>query len=191
MDRKIAERLINELSKHSEIVSPDRKLFLDILISTDIPESSRFYEQLPDKRQLVEETDRYHYLSLRRVLRNRNARDYRLSQRKKNYEAVASALGLYSSDVLSRNLRVNKDLVEIMAECQEPFSLLGKFKTYDHGNPDETLFVVTRPILVIPNVENREPIYAWEKANTIYEKEIRTFIIPIAKKIKPQEYLSC
>ena len=128
MDKNIAEGLVNELGRHSGIVTPERELFLDVLVSTDVPESSRFYEVVPDNQQLVQETGRYHYLSLRRVLRNGNARDYQLSQWKKAYEAVASVFGAYSSDVLSRNLRANRDLVEMMAECRETFSLLGKFQ---------------------------------------------------------------
>ncbi len=189
MDRKIAETLVSELGRHEGLVTPDKGLFLDVLISADVPESSRFYEVLPDKQQLVDETGRYHYLSLRRVLRNRNARHYQLSQWKKTYEAIVSAFGAYSSDALSRNLRADKTLVEMMARCEEPFSLLGKFQTYDFDNPDETLFILTRPVLVIPGAKDTKPIYDWEKANTRYEKEVGVFLRH-PKRIKPQEYLS-
>jgi hypothetical protein len=191
MDKDVAEKLLNELGRHGGIVIPDYQLFLDVLISTDIPECSRFYECLTDKQQLVQETGRYHYLSLRRVIRNVNAKDYQLSQWKKMYEAVASAFGVYSSDSLSRNLRANSTLVEIMARCEEPFSLLGKFQSYNFDNPDETLFVVTRPVLVIPGLKDLEPIYDWEEKNTTYEKEVGLMgFLPILKRIKPQEYFS-
>ncbi len=187
MDRKVAEKLVSELGRHGGLVTPDNELFLDVLVSIDVSQSSRFYERLSDKKQLVEETGRYHYLSLRRVLRNRNARDYQLSQWKKAYEAIISAFGAYSSDVLSRNLRADATLVEMMARCEEPFSLLGKFQTYDFDNPDETLFIVTRPVLVIPGEKDMKSIHDWEEANTTYEKEVG-FFFRHPKRIKLQEY---
>jgi len=84
MDKKIAETLVNEFERKVRIVRPDKKLFFDVLVSADVPESSRFYEFLPDEKQYVQEAGRYHHLSLRRVLRNANAKDYQLSQWKKN-----------------------------------------------------------------------------------------------------------
>jgi hypothetical protein len=189
MDRKVAETLVSELGRQVRIVTPDNELFLDVLVSADVPESSRFYEVLPDKQQLVQEIGRYHYLSLRRVLRNGNARDYQISQWKKAYEAIASAFGAYSSDALSRNLRADGTLVDMMARCEEPFSLLGKFQLYDFDNPDETLFIVTRPVLVIPGAKDMNPIHDWEEANTTYEKEVG-LLFRHPKRIKPQEYLS-
>ncbi len=188
MEREIAERLVNELGNHSRIISPDKKLFLDVLVSTDIQESSRFHEVLQDKQQLAEESDSYYSLSLRRILRNSNAKRYKLSQWKKAYESFISTFSFYSSDSLSRNLRADKGIIEMMAECKEPFSLLGKFKTYDFDNSEETLFVVTRPVLVIPGVRDTNRIYGWEEANTIYEKEVGIF--RNLKKIKPHEYFS-
>ena len=188
MERSLAESLIDELTKHLGIINPDKDLFLNILTSAEVPESSKFYEVLPNKQQLVEERKRYHYLSLRKVLRNRNAKENQLSLWKSKYESIASAFGICSSDVLSRNLRVNKDLIEMMDECKEPFSLLGEFQTYNFDNHDETLFIITRPVLVIPSVENRKP-YNWENANTKYEKEVGV-IFRHSERIKPQEYFS-
>lgn len=189
MDKNIAEALVEELGIHGGLVILDRGLFLNELVSTEVPKSSRFHEVLPGERQLVEETGRYHYLSLKRVLRNENARHYQLPQWKKAYEAIASAFGVYSSDALSRNLRSDGTLIEMLARCEEPFSLLGKFQSYDFDNPDETLFVVTRPVLVIPGVKNMDPIYNWEKANTTYEKEVGLFFRH-QRRIRPQEYFS-
>ena len=47
MDEKIAEELVNELGRHGGLVIPDDNLFLNVLVSTDVPDSSRFYEVLP------------------------------------------------------------------------------------------------------------------------------------------------
>jgi len=187
LDKKIAEKLIDELEGHSGIIKPERELFLNILVSAEIPDSSKFYENLPEKKQLSEEFNRYHYLSLRRVLRNRNARNYRLSEWKKAYEAIASAMRIYSSDSISRNLRANKDVVEMMAECREPYSLLGKFKIYDFNNPDKALFVISRPVLIIPGAKDKGPIYEWENDNTTHEEEVG-IIFRHLKRINPQEY---
>jgi len=187
MDKEIAEILIDELGRHSEMIVPDRELFLEILLKTNVPESSKFYEILHDKQQLLEETNRYHYFSLRRILRNRNARDYQLSKWKQTYEAVASALGIYSSDVLSRKLRSDKDLVGIMEESKHPFSLLAKLQTYDFDNPDETLFIITRPVLIIPDARDTKKILDWEKTNTTYEKEVG-ILFRHPKRIKVVEY---
>ena len=188
MYKEEANILVDSLKKHSGIIPPNSEMFFDILVNAYIPKSSRFYESLPDKQQLLEETNRYHYLSLRRVLRNRNARNYQLSGLKQAYEAIASALKIYSSDVLSRRLRADKELVEMMAESRHPFSLLGKFQTYDYDNPDERLFIETRPVLVIPDAKDITKILKWEEANIVREEEVWPFRHRI--KIKPQEYFS-
>ncbi len=191
MDGKIANKLVSELRRHGGLIIPDEKLFLELLTSTDVPESSRFYEKLPDREQLSEGTGYYHYLSLRKVLRNRNAGRYKLPQWKKAYETMMSTFGVYSSDILSRNLRANDKLMKIMMECGEPFSLLGKFKTYEFNNPREELFIINRPVLVIPGVRDMTQIDNWEKRNTTYKKETRVIgLFPIERKISQQKYLS-
>lgn len=196
MDKKIADRLISELGRHSGIVTPDKDLFLKILVYADVPESSRFYEVLPKEQQIVTEFDRCHYLALRRILRNRNAeqylpknrstKDYLLALLKKTGAACESVFGAYSSNAMCRNLRANDTLVEMMASCEEPFSLLGKLTTYDFSNPDRTL-IITQPVLVIPGAKDLNAIYDWERANTVYEKEILIMGIPIQIRARPQE----
>ena len=187
MDKKVAEKLVDELERQHRAIPIDKGMFIDILMSFPILKSSRFYEELPDKQQLIEESGRYHYFSLRRVLRNKNAKNYRLSRAKQAYEALASTLGIYSSDVLSRKLRADKELVKMIADNENPYSLLGKFKTYDFDNPDETLFIMTKPVLAIPDAKNIAKISDWEEANTIYEKEVGIFFRH-PKIIKSQEY---
>lgn len=191
MDPAVAERLFEELSTHSGITPPNRKLFLRLLASTSVPESPDFHQTLPNERQLTQESSSYHYLSLRRILKNRNARDYQSPQWRRHLDRVASIspFRVYSSDALVRDLGANRKLMEMMAECPEPFSLLGKLKTYDWDNTAEDLFIVTRPVLVIPGVEDREPIYEWEQARTTYEKEVR-MMVPIQMRVKPEAYFS-
>ena len=186
MDESLAEHLVAELKRQHPLMQPNESLFLNMLVSAEVPDSRRFYEDLPDTQQLIQESDCYHFLSLRRVLRNRNAEDYirsvlrnrnaedyRLSRWKRAYETIASALGFYSSDSLSRNLRADQAMVALMAECKEPFSLLGKLQTYDYSNADQVLFVITRPLLVIPGVNVRTFLDLWETENTTYEREVK------------------
>lgn len=172
MDPAVAEALFGAFEKHLGILLPDRNAFLELLVETDVPDSSKFSEELPDKPQIITESDIYHCISLRRVLRNRNARNYKLSGAKKAWEAVAAGLGIYSSDVLTRKIRGEPGVVELMHVSDSPFSLLGKFETYDHANPENTLFKKTRPILIIPDLPNAQAIKNWEEANTTYEKEV-------------------
>ena len=188
MDHRLAENLLDELAKHPEIVRVDRDLFLGVLKVAEIPESSRFHEDLPDKQQLAEGLDRYAYFSLRRVLRNRNAENYRLSAWKNTFEAVMSAFGAYSSDVLTRKIRADGEIVDMMARNEHPFSLLAKCKTYDFGNSEGRLFVVTRPVLVIPGVKDIDRILAWEEDNTAYEEEVRNFF-PTNRRIRREDYI--
>jgi len=169
MDKTIAENLIVELSKHPRIIPLDKDFFIKILISMDVPESSRFYENLPDKEQTLQDGDNFYLLSLRRILRNNNAQDYKMSKWKNIYKSIISSSGAYSSDVLTRNLRADKDLVKIMSECEQPFSLLGKFKSYDINNSYNGISTIIRPILVIPGA--MDSVLKWEEANIIYDKE--------------------
>ena len=189
MNKQIATDLVDEFCKHPDIITPDQELFLEILVSVDIPNSSKFSEEIPNKQQTVSEDTCYHYVLLRKVLRNENVRDYQLSLWKKAIESAASALGVYSSDILSRGLRANKELVEIMAECGQPFSLLGKMQTYDYGNPEQNLYIITRPILVIPGVKDMKPVLQWEADNTKYEKEVG-LVFRHPKKITPRKYFA-
>jgi hypothetical protein len=188
MDKKDAETLIDALAHHSGIPVFDEEKFMNILEKTDVSESSRFYESLPLEQQTIYESDRYHYLSLRRILRNEEAKDYEYSGWKKGWEGLAKEFGIYSSTVLSRNLRAEPLLVSMMAESEHPFSLLGKLETYDTSK--EHLYRITKPILVVPDTEDSFKITEWENKNSIYEKEEGVFFFRGFKRIKPEKYLA-
>ncbi len=187
MEKELVKILVDGVARHSGIIAPDRELFTRSLTSIDIPESSQFSVTIPDTAHVVDDDGRRHVLSLRRILRNKNASHYYLSPWKKQLEAVASACGFWSSDILTRQLRADKDLVQMMEECKCPYSLLAKFVTYDYSNPDETLFTITKPILVILGAKDTRKISAWEDKNTRYEKE---FALLFTKQIQSEEYFS-
>jgi len=188
MDKGLAELLVGEFVKHCTVTQPDSRLFLDVLASAEVPDSSRFYEELPDKKQLIDDTGSYHYLSLRRVLRNANAKSATPAVWKRCVEGFATLFGIYSSDVLSRRLREDRELVHMMQSCDAPFSLLGKLESYDFDNPGEKLYVVTRPVLVIPGFACAWRVNEWEKANTTYEKEVG--VLRRFKRISREKYLT-
>lgn len=188
MEIPAAQKLVDAFGEQFRSTTPDKKLFLDTLVQADIVESTKFSEELPDNQQTITEADQYHYLSLRRVLRNSNARSYQLSGAKKTWASMLGAFGIYSSDVLTRRLRSDSEIVELMHASTSPFSLLGKFETYDHSNPD-VLFRKTQPFIIIPGAKNWVPLARWEDENIVYEKEsgliLRTF-----KQIDKREYLA-
>ena len=190
MDQKTVSVLVDGLSQHSGIITPDRRAFTKTLLGVGVPNSKRFYEDLPEREQVIQEDSRYHRLSLRRILRNENARDYRLNPLTQAWEAVLSFVGAYSSDSLTRSIRADPELVEMMARSPHPLSLLGNLRTYDYDNPDEHLFVISRPVLVIPGATDTAHILSWENVNTIFEEEVGIGPLKHTRRIRPDKYFN-
>ena len=188
MDEEIAKLLFKGLEAHADLFEFDGKQFLNELVLLKIHESLKFSKVLSGKKQSLFGIEGYYEFSLRKVLRNKNAKDYQLSEWEKVYESIVNSLGAYSSGVLSKNLRSNETLVDLMAQCKEPYSLLGKLQFSDMDYFEDILFRITSPVLIIPGVKDDIFIYNWEKANTIYEKKIGSF--GIFKKVKAEEYFS-
>jgi len=189
MDKNIAKLLVEETEKRRIIAlnNEQKNKLIALLESTPISDdSSRFHEiitELPDNDVLIEDGgDRYHYIQLRRILRNKNAKDYQQSGMKRLYERAVSLFGIYDSNVLTRRIRGNKELVDMMVQCSCPFSLLGKLETWDYSNKDEKMFAITKPIFVIPNAKNTEAISKWESDNTKYESSGFLFRHHISKE---------
>lgn len=196
MTIEIARQLVESLKNHPGIIPMDETKFIELLISVEIkPNSKKFYMELPydDKYQQLfqEESRRYHFLSIRRILVNRNA-GYNVSLVKKIWGNLTSKIR-WSSDVFSRNLRLNTKIAKFLAESKSQFSLLAKLQTYDYNNKDEILFVQSKPILVVLNPGENEiqTISEWETKNTFYEKEICFFLIRCLKRISFKKYSTC
>ena len=168
MGRQAAESLVDEIQRHSGIIPPDRDMCLDALLSARIPSRSRFYATLPYKVQWLDEGDRVHHFSLRRLLRNDGAMDYHNDWLKWMLEIAGAAsefFGAYSSNGMVRKIRKEPELLRMMSESTHPFSLLCRMDTYDHSGYDANVNE-TRPVLVIPGAKYPEKIAAWENANT-------------------------
>lgn len=170
MDGKEAESLVGTLEDHirdssqnlfpvPELSPETKKELISILVRTKVSESSRFYEPIKDQGRFLDAAETYR-LTFRRVLRNGKARDYQLSWWKKVWENVASHpipnyfFRIYDSDIVTRRLRVDKEVVRMMTESAEnghPHSLLCKLKIYDdnYGGPK----IQTSELLLIPGVE--------------------------------------
>jgi hypothetical protein len=189
MEKLIAEILIGQLEKHEGLLSLDNELFLDILVLTKVTESSKFYKNIPDNKQSVQKAGSYHHFSLQRLLNNKNAVYKKISLLKKAYETITAAFSAYFSDALSENLQTDSVLVEMIKNCKEPYSLLGKFQTHDYKNPNGRLFIITQPVLVIPGIVDMRYIYDWEKANTYHQEEVG-LILKHKKRIDSSIYLS-
>ena len=177
MDAQIARCLTDELEKHPYIAPFNKDKFANLLMGLNVGGSSRFYEEIPESAgnsQLVNEGERYHFLSLRRVIRKRNAVIKEVSGVKLIGRYLARRLHIYSSTILARDLRENQDIVDMMfstLNSGSEFSLLGKFETYEKDVLDSGFLNHTeRPILVIqgmmqPESESLSKILQWEEEN--------------------------
>jgi len=171
--------LVEEIGRKGIPLSKQaRQKLMDNLAVLEVPKSSRFYEELPlDSRYqatIEELTDRYHYLSLRRVLRNANVEIPKASLPKAIARKLRTILGFYSSTDFTRKLRENKRLVEVILRSSgkgNPFSLLGKLESFDISG--EALLVSTKPLLIIPEISAEDQGYVrdWENQHISYERE--------------------
>jgi hypothetical protein len=187
MDKSTAEPLMDAFEKHFTAFKPDREMFLPMLLSQPVPDSSKFYEKLPDNRQLMEEDDSmYYFLSLRRIIRNMNARAFMPGPVKTFFDGLLQKMGVYSSHSFTHSIKSSPDIVRLLDTSEYAFSLLGKLEIYEHGNPDDILYIAKKPVLIIPGAEGIEDVLKWEEENTQYYKES----LLTHKRISKQEYLS-
>lgn len=219
MDRRIAERLVDELQRqHPELptIAAHRTAMLDGIAAVQFkPYSRRFSEKLPDAEYLLaEEGGDYHWLHLRRVLRNRNARallrnedldmmfsgDYGkvvvsdLPLWKRLADDLYSLGGMYSSDVLTRRLRQDARLLRGMEAVQvdHPLTLLAKLETHSavQGYDKRTAIAAT-PLVVIPGADADMVAYAkqWSEAHTQYWRQVMSFPLPLTIPTSRGTYL--
>ncbi|MBI2541396.1 hypothetical protein HYV80_01680 [Candidatus Woesearchaeota archaeon] len=171
MDRNIAERLVAELESRSplspEVLKKDRDKLIDLLASTDVPPSKKFYKEVKPNQIYIpgNDSDQHHFLSIRRVLRNDRAREYELSRAKQIYEVGLAALGIHDSDVWTRRLRTNKEIVRMMSQAMvqhgQPYTLVAKLETFE----DVQKTVEIMPLVVIPSAQDLQKIIGWEISN--------------------------
>ena len=95
MERYLAEILIGGLESHPPLtpgILANKNYFVNLLVSTEVLPSRRFYEKVTPNGVTIADPamDKTHSVSIRRVLRNKLAKDYQLSWLKAQYEAVAS-----------------------------------------------------------------------------------------------------
>ena len=149
MEREIAEKLFGELSKHLGLPSPTER-FIDVLVSVETKDSSRFYKEVPQVIQNFDEYGRSHQFSIRRILRNKNAILTPVSNLKMTWRNIVSKIGARDSNIFARDVREREELVDMMFSSLNEgyeFSLLGKLNECDYEVPPTKY--KCRPILII------------------------------------------
>jgi hypothetical protein len=187
----------NGLSLATTFVANPDKIFSQlgmVSVNESNPNVLTFdYEENEESPILFEEDDqRYHYLTLRRLIPTETPefigqfKEKSLSEKVKY--SLNKELGIFSSDDLVRDIFANKDIAHQVQKIKVPYMLLAKFETYEtfRADENETLFRVTRPILVAPDIP-RGILEEWEKQNTRYQKERFLFG---RKLIKREEYFA-
>jgi len=190
MERKNAEILLNCLAGNQYIISPDENIFMEVLTQYTPKNNSVFCEDLSENLQIRNEGNREFHLSLKRVLINKNVKEYAINKFGKKIEE--SLLGKNFLDDVTRNIRTNDKLVELMASCEEEFSILGSFSVLNISYSEKQPFtMMTRPVLLIPCLKDIQLIYDYEEENSSFTKEKHNRfmgILPIIKKITAEEY---
>ena len=202
MERKNAERLIKGLEKHAAAYFGDIPIiqkeiihaaFLETLLNANADNSSGFYTTIPRNQQFIAGQELgnmpeiYHSISLNMILRNTIAGENSLSKLQKFHYDLISILGYEYGSPLIRNLLAERSLTDIMVASPNPFSLLAEFKTYDHDNEDDDLYIISIPVLVIPDAQFEGALKEWTNKNTLYEKEVGLFFRH-AKRIAKKDY---
>ncbi len=175
MNTQEISALIDGLRAHPLLGRFNFEKLADVLATVQLPSQGRLFNAISPNEQTLEEQDRYHTFSLRRVMDNGKMRGpnpmFILFMDFLNFFSA------YSSTALVRSLQESPDVIDPMhSRCQEPFSVLGKLKTFDYKNrEDEGLYIATRPILIVPGFVGWNQILRWEERNTRYSKEKGAF----------------
>jgi len=151
MNREIARSLIEGLEKKVGVSLPNPSEFMDLLLNTRVPRFPDFYSAIADNRQRIDEDDRFHYLSIRRILRNAAVKSYRPNLPERVYNGFQDSLNEvvgYSSDAIADKARRDYTISSIMAHSTSPYSLLGKIVTKKYDDPERITMI--KPVLVIP-----------------------------------------
>lgn len=180
MDRELAIRFFESLEKHQPIITSitwHREEIVDLLTSTNVSPSNRFYQRIRANGYEIPDTsnDSTYIISLRRILRNTLAKEYlnegySPSIVKKFMEEVESFFRIYDSDILTRKLRYDKELLALMAKSNNPFTILGSLEildSYPQGT-NQKRKISKQPILLMPDAQDLQKIVEWEVENTRY-----------------------
>ena len=167
--------LVEELLKRPVLCSFDKEKFARLLENIKVGNSSKFHEEFPNETQRIDDCNFIYEFSLRKVLRNGNAKNYQFSKVKQIAASFASDLGIYSSSVLTRNLRADGEILGLMEKSAlmgNPFSLLGRLDFFECEIGGGVELERNRPVLIIPGIRGNEAnvVYSWESRNTIYRR---------------------
>lgn len=189
MNRKSTITLVKALGNHPPLTTGvlDELYLFRVLDSTKVPASRRFYQEIGDNTTQISDpaTDLKYYLLLRRILRNDVAtqyirQGYKLPALKKEWKRIADVLGVYDSDVVTRQLRTDPEMLEAMAKAHQDghlYSLLAALETRDNLSNK----IAKRPIIVVVGADLTK-LVEWEVAHTKHYIQKDTQLQEISKE---------
>jgi len=149
-----------ETTKHRNITIPAEFNIHDILITNNLEYSTQNLIKIPENGQVIAiDEHKLQTFSLSHILIN-----------KKIHESYSTGY-LFSKSRSSRflnNIKRKNEILEIMLNSTRPYSLLGNVEEMDLNQNT----VLVRPFLIVPNQQDCQEIYDWEKENEIKYKEI-------------------
>jgi hypothetical protein len=186
--------LVAGLVKHEDLLPIDPHHFHRILMENDFEGNGRFlYYPINSPINKIQKLSDNAFLSIDGLILNRSAKDAsegRLPHCKEQYETEiefeekknlwdrlihknCTVKEPYPTYEMMEDLIHNVKIIELMmAPPEAPFTLLGRFYSYESNSLDDKATVFTRPVLVKPGIDPDfdHIIYKWERANVKFVK---------------------
>ena len=184
MDIRLAERLVDELEHHPPLtpeIIENRTALVSLLQASSIRKVGYYKGTIKLIKTRIEDfaNAQSYELSPRRLLRNSSISYIEPATIDRFFEILYDIFGVHNSDIWVERLRSDESLLKLMHASSHPYSLLAKFTSYDYLKDD----MVVRPLLVIPEVKDKDAVYRWEDANT-YHRNLRTRLYNLYQRLK-------
>ena len=184
MDIRLAERLVDELENHPPLtpgIIENRTALVSLLQASSIRKVGYYKGTIKINKTRIEDSAnaQSYELSPRRLLRNSSISYIEPTTIDRFFEILYDIPGVHNSNIWVERLRSDESLLKLMHASSHPYSLLAKFTSYDHLKDD----VVVRPLLVIPEVKDKDAVYRWEDANT-YHRNLRARLSNLYQKLR-------
>jgi hypothetical protein len=157
------------------ITKPEQRLFTDLLVATEVHQSTKFYADIQGSQEVAIRLGvtptQYSDLSLRRVLRLYNIEpEYKMNFIKRAWGDFLSTQEAFSSNALTRSLRADIEASKELLASPWPFAVLAKLKSYSTEHSQSPRAISSKPLIVIPGIEQMGAVLRWEDRNTVQHK---------------------